>query len=111
MAATPPVLAGPAQVALHARQEHGDRDAIPGAHSPTLRGARSDLLDDANRLVTGDEGEPGKQVARELLVIGSAQTARLDPQQSVVVTHCRACELPHRQAPRRFQNCGSDRRG
>ena len=90
-----PVLARPARRALAARQEHLDRDAIAGLHTPTRGRARADLLDDADRLVTGHERVAREQLAGELLVVGAAQAARLDAQERVVVADLgtRECTL------------------
>ena len=80
------------------RQEDLDRDAVALAHTPPGRGARADALDDADRLVTGYEGEAGEQLAGELLVIGAAEPARLDAQQPVVVTDLGESELTRSRA-------------
>jgi hypothetical protein len=75
---------GAARAAHAARQEHLDRDSIAGSYSPASGRVRPDLFDDPDRLVTGDEGVAGKEVARELLVVRPTQAARFDAQQAVV---------------------------
>jgi hypothetical protein len=54
------VAPGEALVADSTRLEDLDSDAITGLHTPTLRGAIADGLDDANRLVARDEREAGR---------------------------------------------------
>ena len=48
-------------------------------------GGVADALDDAHRLVPRYEREAAGQVARVLLVIGAAQSARLDPEHCIIV--------------------------
>ena len=94
----PPVLTERARRALATRQEDLDRDAVALADTPPVRGTRADALDDADRFVTGYEGEAREQLAGELLVIGAAEAARLDAQQPVVVTDLGERELARSRA-------------
>jgi hypothetical protein len=111
VAATPPVLTLPAQVAIHAGQEHCDRDSVTGAHTPALRGRGADFFDDANRLVARDERVTGEQVPGVLLVISTAEPACFDREQGVVVADLGPRKLAECQAPGRLQYGCSDERG
>src|SRR5205807_7947737 len=68
-------------------------DAVAGLDAPSLSRLGPDRLHDADRLVTGDEGEPGRKRARIELMVGAAEPAGLDAQQPVVVAH-----VGHREA-------------
>src|SRR4051794_41681521 len=69
----PPVGAGEARIALGARHEDLDGDAVAGVDIPALTGAGAHLLDDADGLVARDEREAGGESAGVLLVIGAAE--------------------------------------
>src|SRR5262249_25973041 len=86
-------LAAPAAVA------RPDGDAVTLAHAPSLSRVRPDLLDDAEWLVTGDDGERrvvfvGRLRTFVLLVVAAADAARLDPEQSIVRPDGWPRELP-----------------
>ena len=98
------IRAGAARIAVTARQEHLDRDPIALAHAPASRRPRPDPFDDTDRLVAGNEREAREQLARVLLVVRTAQTARLDPQQPVVVPDRGDRELARVELPRRHED-------
>jgi hypothetical protein len=95
-----------ARVALAAREEHLDRDAIAFADIPAARCVGADALDHADGLMPRDEGPAAsaRQVARVLLVIGPAQTARFDTEQRVVGGDVRQGELPKDEMPRALED-------
>jgi hypothetical protein len=88
------VLADLAGAAGATRLEDLDRHAIAGVHIPSRRRVGPDLLDDPDRLVTGNEREPTVELTGVLLVIGAAQPAGLDPKYRVVVA-----DVGNREAP------------
>ena len=94
-------------VARAARLEHLDRDAVARLHAPTLGGPRSDRLDHADGLVAGNEGEPGREGAGVLLVVGAAQATRLDAQEPVVVADGRDVEVVERELSRCLEDEGA----
>ena len=79
-----PVEPCSALVAVAARQEHLDCHSLPRADAPPLGRGVTQLLDHADHFVPGDERVPVGDVTRVLLVVGAAQAAGLDPQQTVV---------------------------
>ena len=81
-----PVHARAAGVARAARQEDLDGNAVAGTDAPARRRGRADSFEDADRLVAGHERVTREEFPGVLLVIGSAQTTRLDAQQRIVVT-------------------------
>jgi hypothetical protein len=87
--------------------EHLHGDAVAGLHAPTLGRFWTDGLDHADRLVTGHEGEAGGERAAVLLVVGAAQTARLDPKESVVVAHVRQWQVTSDELPRLLEHQGA----
>ena len=93
-------------VAPAAGLEHLDRHPLADPDTPGLRGAVSDRLYDPHRLVPRDERQPAGQHTGELLVIGAAEPACLDPEQGVVPSRRRNGELPPHQAPRSLENQG-----
>jgi len=104
MTYAPLIRAGPARITVSARQEHLDRDAITFAHTPTSRGPPSDLFDDTDGLVAGNERETRKELAGELLMVCAAQTARFHAQQPIVVTNLRQREVASREPARCDEN-------
>ena len=86
-----------------ARLEYLDSRAIAGDYAPALRRPRSDGLDRAHRLVTGNEGEPARQLAGVLLVVGPAQPAGFHPHDRIVVADHRDRKLPDNEAARALQ--------
>jgi hypothetical protein len=91
---------------LHSRHDWNTSTAPPITlgHAPSLRRPRPDRLDDPDRLVTGNEGEPARQCAGVLLVVGSAQPAGLHPQQRVVLADPREWKFTDREAGRGSSN-------
>ena len=96
------VLPGQAQVAGPAGDEDLHRHPVADRDSPAGGGGRRDLLDDAERLMTGDHRQPaGAHRALVLLHVAAADAARLDPQQRAVVgADDRARELAQLHLPR-----------
>jgi hypothetical protein len=81
-----------------------DRDSIADLYAPPLRRPITDALDDADRLMPWDEREARRQMTGVLLVIGTAQPTRLDPQQAVVITERRQRQLVRYELPRCFEH-------
>ncbi len=104
VARTSPVLAAFACLALPARLEHLDRDAVAFADAPPPCRPRSDPLEHTDGLVAGDEREPAEQHARVLLVVRPAQTTRLDAQERVVITDVRQREVSFDQLARALEH-------
>ena len=102
------IRTGTTLVALPARQEDLDRHAIAGADVPSSRGHRSDLFDDADGFVSGNERVPREQLASELLVVGPAEPAGFDTQERVVVADLRPRELANGKRSRCFQDGRAD---
>lgn len=71
--------------ALAARHEHLDSDPVAKRDAPAFEGVAAGPLDNADDLVTGDETERRREVTGVLLVVGAAQTARLDAEDPVVL--------------------------
>src|SRR6185437_9208495 len=79
------VLPGQTPLARPARHDDLQRDPVAGLHAPALRGALADLLDDPQRLVSGDERIGGvAEVALVRLHVAAADAVGLHPQQAVV---------------------------
>jgi hypothetical protein len=70
--------------ALTAGQEDLHGHPVAGRHAPSFGGLRTDLLDDADGLVAGDEGIPRVEKSGVLLMIRTAETAGLDPEDGVI---------------------------
>lgn len=98
------VFTGLARFALPARLEDLDRDPVPGGQPPPLRRPAPDRLDYSNGLVAGYECEPTTQFSGVLLVIGSAQPARLNADQPVVVADIEQRQRLQFQPARRVQH-------
>ena len=76
------VAAIEAGAAVAAGDQHLDRDAVADVDAPALRRPVADLLDDAERLVSGNHRIRDRQHAGVLLGVAAADAARLDAQQS-----------------------------
>jgi hypothetical protein len=76
-------------LASTARQEDLDGDAVAFVDAPPPRCVRADAFDHADGFVSGDERVSGREDARVLLVVGSAQTARFDAEKRIVVSDVR----------------------
>ena len=100
-----------ARLAVTAGLEDLDRHPIPRGHPPPLRRPRADRFDDPDRLVAGDERESAREFAGVLLVVGSAQPARLNPNQRVVVAECGQRDVVDHEATRPFQHQRTRSRG
>jgi hypothetical protein len=78
-----PVFTGSATLTLTTGEEHLDGHPVTDADAPSLGRPGADLLDDADGLVSGDEGVGAGEVSGVQLVIGAAQPAGLDAQEPV----------------------------
>jgi hypothetical protein len=96
------VLAGLTGRAAATREENLDRDAVAGLHPPATGCARSDLLDDPDRLVTRHIGKACGKHTGELLVVGPAEPACLYTKEPVVFAHLGAAQSPVFQSPGPF---------
>jgi hypothetical protein len=108
MALTAAVVARCAATALPASLEHLHSNTVPDLDPPTPGRGLPNLLDDADRFVTGDKGLAAPEGPRVLLVIRSAQPACLDADQTVVVTDFRERELSEGKMPRCLQHQRAD---
>ena len=102
------VVACTAGVARATRLEHLDGDPITALHTPALRRPCTDLLDDADHLVTGDEGMAGRDVPRVLLVVCPTQATGLDAHEPVTVVDVGEIEPAQLELARRGEDepCG-----
>jgi hypothetical protein len=104
MAPAAPVVACRALGTLAASLEDLDRNAIAGLHAPTLGRSGAERFDDADGLVARHEGEAGREGAGVLLVVCTAEPARLDAQDAVVVADVGDGEVVRDEPPRLFQD-------
>ena len=85
MALAVPRVAPAAGTTGPTRLEHLHGHPVTRLHPPALRRGGADRFDDPDGLVARDERAAGMQLAGVLLVVGAAQPARLDPQETVVI--------------------------
>src|SRR5262249_36077282 len=80
----------PAGTADMTRDVGFDRHAIAGLHLPQLGGARTDLFDNADRLMARDQRIVEDPGAREMafihFIVRAADAVRFDAQQRMIVT-------------------------
>jgi len=97
-----------------ARLERHDGHAVARRHVPPLGRGGADIVDHAHDLVAGYEWPRHPDPAGELLVVGAAQPAGLDPEQAVVVADPRngeaACLEPARLLQHERPDLGAVRR-
>ena len=102
------VLTSPARVAGAAREKHLDGHAVAEPDAPPFGRRIADGLDPAHGLVAGDEAEARRDRPGEQLVVGAAEPARFDPQQSVVVADLGPRELSAHERARLLEDEGLD---
>jgi hypothetical protein len=107
-------VTGQARSTRSARLERHYGHSIARRHPPPLGRRGADIVDHAHDLVAGHEGPRHPDPTGELLVVGAAQPAGLDPQQAVIVANLRngeaACLEPARLLQHERPDLGAVRR-